>query len=143
VQVRTAIYNDVKMKDGLVALAKELPRKDVNAPKVHGLGEPAGKPNDKITVEYLYPRWQPMLKPDDIVIAETGTSSMGLAFAEMPKGSTFQNQTLWGSIGWATPAAFGAALASIAMFLGCPLEDSGSQKTHRWQKARFEASVPP
>ena len=37
---------------------------------------------------------------------------MGLAFAQMPKGSTFQNQTLWGSIGWATPAAFGAALAA-------------------------------
>ena len=30
----------------------------------------------------------------------------------MPKGSTFHNQTLWGAIGWATPAAFGAALAA-------------------------------
>jgi indolepyruvate decarboxylase len=53
-----------------------------------------------------------MLRPNDILIAETGTSSMGLGFAHMPKGSTFQNQTLWGSIGWATPAAFGAALAA-------------------------------
>ena len=37
---------------------------------------------------------------------------MGLAFARMPSGVTFLNQTLWGSIGWATPAAFGAALSS-------------------------------
>ena len=37
---------------------------------------------------------------------------MGLGFAAMPKGSTFQNQALWGSIGWATPAAFGAALSA-------------------------------
>jgi indolepyruvate decarboxylase len=37
---------------------------------------------------------------------------MGLAFALMPKGTTFHNQTLWGSIGWATPAAFGAAVAA-------------------------------
>jgi indolepyruvate decarboxylase len=37
---------------------------------------------------------------------------MGLAFAPMPTGATFQNQTLWGSIGWATPAAFGAAVAA-------------------------------
>ncbi len=51
-------------------------------------------------------------KPDDIVMAETGTSSMGLAFAQMPKGATFQNQSLWGAIGWATPAAFGAAVAA-------------------------------
>jgi indolepyruvate decarboxylase len=37
---------------------------------------------------------------------------MGLAFAVMPKGSTFQNQALCGSIGWATPAALGAALSA-------------------------------
>jgi indolepyruvate decarboxylase len=110
VRVGTAVYNDVRMKDVLAALSKILPRKTVKAPKVHGLGEPAGKPNDKITVDYLYPRWQQMLKPDDILIAETGTPSMGLGFAQMPKGSTFQNQTLWGAIGWATPAAFCAAV---------------------------------
>ena len=42
-----------------------------------------------------------------MVIAETGTVSMGLAFALMPPGSVFYNQLLWCSIGWATPAAFG------------------------------------
>jgi indolepyruvate decarboxylase len=112
VRVGNAIYNNVGMKDVLRALAKKLPRKDLKAPRVHGLGEPIGKPTDKITVDYLYPRWQKMLRPNDILIAETGTPSMGLAFAKMPKGSTFQNQTLWGSIGWATPAAFGAALSA-------------------------------
>ncbi len=29
----------------------------------------------------------------------------------MPAGASFHNQTLWGSIGWATPAAFGMAIA--------------------------------
>jgi len=112
VRVGAATYNDVAMKDVLLALAKKLPRKNVQAPKVHGLGKLVGEPNGKITAEYLYPRWQQMLKPNDILIAETGTSSMGLGFAAMPKGSTFQNQALWGSIGWATPAAFGAALSA-------------------------------
>jgi indolepyruvate decarboxylase len=37
---------------------------------------------------------------------------MGLGFALMPRGASFHNQTLWGSIGWATPAAFGAAIAA-------------------------------
>jgi len=115
VRVGAATYNNVEMKDVLVALAQKLPRRtDVQGPKVHGLGEPVGSPDDRITADYLYPRWQQMLKPDDILIAETGTSSMGLGFAAMPRGSTFQNQTLWGSIGWATPAAFGAALAAPA-----------------------------
>jgi indolepyruvate decarboxylase len=112
VRVGTAVYDNVGMKDVLVELAARLPRKDVRAPRVGGLGEPDGDAGGKITPEYLYPRWQRMLRPDDILVCETGTASMGLAFATMPKGATFQNQTLWGAIGWATPAAFGAALSS-------------------------------
>lgn len=112
VRVGAAIYSGVAMKDVLTLLAQRIPRKDVAAPRVNGLGVPSGEPGDPITVEYLYPRWQQMLKPGDILIAETGTSSMGLGFAHMPKGATFQNQTLWGAIGWATPAAFGAAMAA-------------------------------
>jgi len=45
-------------------------------------------------------------------VAESGTASMGLGFAQMPAGASFHNQTLWGSIGWATAAAFGAAVAA-------------------------------
>jgi indolepyruvate decarboxylase len=112
VRVASAMYDNVKMKDILSVLANRLPRKKVKAPKMHGLGEPVGKANDEITAEYLYPRWEQMLKPDDILVTETGTSTFGLDFAQMPKGSTFQNQTLWGAIGWATPASFGAALSA-------------------------------
>ena len=48
----------------------------------------------------------------ELLIAETGTASMGLGFAQMPEKASFHNQTLWGSIGWATPAALGAAMAA-------------------------------
>jgi indolepyruvate decarboxylase len=96
VRVGNAYYKNVDMKDVLIALAKRLPRKPVDAPHVHGLGEPIGKPSDKITVDYLYPRWQKMLRPNDILVVETGTTSMGLVFAKMPRGATFQNQSLWG-----------------------------------------------
>jgi len=112
VRVGNAYYNNVGMKDVLVALAKRLPRKRIDAPHAQGLGEPIGRASDKITADYMYPRWQKMLRPNDILVTETGTTSMGLAFARMPSGTTFLNQTLWGSIGWATPAAFGAALSS-------------------------------
>ena len=76
------------------------------------LGPVTGRGGDAITAEALYPRWAGFVRPGDIVVTETGTSSMGLAFAPMPKGATFHNQTLWGAIGWATPAAFGAAVAA-------------------------------
>jgi indolepyruvate decarboxylase len=71
-----------------------------------------GSGSDPITAAALYPRWERFLRADDIIVAETGTVSMGLAFTRMPAGATFYNQTLWGSIGWATPAAFGAAIAA-------------------------------
>jgi indolepyruvate decarboxylase len=112
VRVGAALYPNVQMKDVLPALARKLTKKQVEGPKRHGLGQPAGQSNDKISAQYLYPRWEQMLKPGDILIAETGTTSMGMGFAQMPKGAVFHNQSLWGSIGWATPAAFGAALAA-------------------------------
>jgi indolepyruvate decarboxylase len=59
----------------------------------------------------LYPRWANFIKPNDILITETGSSVFGLAFAVLPNGEVY-NQTLWGSIGYATPAAFGASVAA-------------------------------
>ena len=111
-RVGWAIFPNIEMRDALVSLAGKVGKKKVPAPRVHGLGEPQGAPGDKITPDYLYPRWERFFRPGDLIIAETGTVSMGLAFALMPKGSAFLNQTLWSSIGWGTPAALGAALAS-------------------------------
>jgi indolepyruvate decarboxylase len=111
-RVGEAIFDNVEMKDLLAELKGQIARKDIKAPKALGLGKPVGKPGDPVTADYLYARWEQMLKEDDILFTETGTSSMGMGFARMPKGATFHNQTLWGSIGFATPAAFGAALAS-------------------------------
>jgi len=112
VRVGYAVYPNVEMQDVLATLTRKVGKKHVPAPKVHGLGEPQGAPGDRIMPDYLYPRWEKFFKEGDIVIAETGTVAMGLAFALMPQGSVFHNQTLWGSIGWATPAALGATVAS-------------------------------
>jgi indolepyruvate decarboxylase len=101
------------MGDILAALAQRLPKHRVwQKLQVSSLGEPVGQGTDPITAASLYPRWANFLRPRDILVAETGTASMGLGFAQMPAGASFHNQTLWGSIGWATPAAFGAAMAA-------------------------------
>jgi indolepyruvate decarboxylase len=106
-------FFNVEIGDVLTSLAARLSR----APAPDGLPVPRnedvrGGGGDPITAETLYPRWAHFLRPDDILIAETGTISMGLGFAHLPEGANFYNQTLWGSIGWATPAALGAALAA-------------------------------
>jgi indolepyruvate decarboxylase len=112
-QVGGKTFSSVEMGDVLAALAKALPRRGSGSrPQVSSLGAGVGKGADPITAAALYPRWANFLQPRDILVAETGTASMGLAFAEMPKGASFHNQTLWCSIGWGTPAAFGMAVAA-------------------------------
>jgi indolepyruvate decarboxylase len=111
-QVNGKTYTGVEMGDLLAALAQCLPKRVWPTIRAESLGPVTGGGNDPIGVDALYSRWANFFRADDILVAETGTASMGLGFARMPKGATFHNQTLWGSIGWATPAAFGAAVAA-------------------------------
>jgi len=62
------------------------------------------------------PRMRPRVMTDFIaqfntVVLETGSSSLGVTPTIFPDGVRVEAQVLWGSIGWATPAAFGVALA--------------------------------
>ncbi|AOV98151.1 indole-3-pyruvate decarboxylase [Edwardsiella hoshinae] len=112
VRIGATEYLQVRMEDVLNAVVQQvspLPR-PTEAPQPQPLA--AVNASGAINASYLYARWQQMLRPHDIVVAETGTVSMGLSFALLPPGASFHNQTLWGAIGWATPAALGCALAS-------------------------------
>ncbi|TCR63429.1 thiamine pyrophosphate-binding protein [Bosea sp. BK604] len=112
VQIDGRIYPDVEMGELLILLAKRLLPRDWQKLAAKPLADAGGTGGDEIGAAALYSRWERFLKPGDIVVVETGTVSMGMGFALLPKGATFHNQTLWGSIGWATPAAFGAAIAA-------------------------------
>lgn len=122
-RVGSTPYQGVEMADLLRALAgRSWSTRHRGGPRPEQLGPVSGSGADPITADALYPRWAEFLRPDDIVVAETGTSSMGLAFAKLPHGARFHNQTLWGAIGWATPAALGAAVAApnrrLVLFTG-------------------------
>ena len=101
------------LADLINAITDKLTKKSPqNYPHFIGLAPSHHGQDDKITAASLYPRWESFFKEDDHIIAETGTISMGLGMAKLPKQAIFQNQTLWGSIGWATPAALGAMIAA-------------------------------
>jgi indolepyruvate decarboxylase len=70
-----------------------------------------GSQSDKITMAALYPRYAAFLRAGDTVVLETGSTSLGLTPMILPNGVRVEAQVLWGSIGWATPAAFGIAVA--------------------------------
>jgi indolepyruvate decarboxylase len=94
-RVGSKVYPNVEMKDILAELTRRVTKRSGKSPiQPVSLGAVAGRGSDPITVEALYPRWANFLKPNDILVAETGTSSMGLGFALMPMGATFHNQTL-------------------------------------------------
>jgi indolepyruvate decarboxylase len=113
--VGAVVYRNVEMADLLTQLSRRVkvadkPQRPAIAPG--SLGPIVSGGDDPITADALYPRWADFLRPNDVIMTDTGSPSLGLAFAQLPKGAEFHNQTLWASIGWATPAAFGAAIGA-------------------------------
>ena len=71
-----------------------------------------GAPSDKITMETLYARYAAFIRPGDNVVLESGSSSFGISPMTLADDVQVHIQMLWGSIGWATGATFGIALAN-------------------------------
>ena len=91
-------------KDFISVLTKETCSQVLHMPKVDA--------DNLITADYLYESYAEFFKPDDIIIADSATSFYGLLPVCLPKGAKFLSQMLWGAIGWATPASFGASMAA-------------------------------
>jgi indolepyruvate decarboxylase len=93
--VGTKVYPNVEMKDVLAELTRRATKRNQKTPVQPGsLGPVTGAGSDPITADALYPRWANFIKPNDILFTETGSSAMGLAFALLPKGAKFYNQSL-------------------------------------------------
>jgi indolepyruvate decarboxylase len=112
VRIGDDIYNPVRMGDVFEMLARSV-RKNFrySAPPREAPAKPGGKPIDPITAAMLYPRHRDFFKPSDQIVIETGSSSSGVVLLPLPDGAQVHSQTLWGSIGWATGATLGIALA--------------------------------
>jgi indolepyruvate decarboxylase len=136
----TAVYGrkfpSLEMADVLAALNRKMKRREWKGrPRLAEAHIPrAFSDSDPITAAALYPRWAEFLRPDDIVVAEVGTTFMGLGMWHLPAGADFMTQALWGSIGWGTPAALGAAVAApnrrVVLFSGdgahqCSVQEIG------------------
>ncbi len=110
-QIDDRVYSNVRMRDMFVELARRI--KKFAGVKFHrpAQAELVGDADDPITSASLYPHYQRFLAEDDIVVAESGSSATGVGELLLPDGVVYHNQTLWGSIGWATGAALGTAVA--------------------------------
>ncbi|MEY3964672.1 MAG: hypothetical protein RLZZ106_1927 [Cyanobacteriota bacterium] len=73
-----------------------------------------GEPEEPTCSANLYPRLQQRLRSGDTLVIETGTGMIHLNKVLLPEGVTAEGQGLWGSIGWATPACLGVAMAKTS-----------------------------
>jgi indolepyruvate decarboxylase len=114
VRIGTKVFVNVAIDDVLEALVAEVgPCRSAAVPagELLPLTGSAGDPTSSAT---FYPRLQRRLKAGDTVLIETGTCMFHLNGMRLPAGVGAEEQGLWGSIGWATPAALGVALAKTS-----------------------------
>ncbi len=112
VRIGDRVYNPVRMGDVFERLAGSVRKSfGYSAPPRETPVKLGGKPDDSITAAELYPRYRDFLKPFDQIVLESGSSTSGIVPLPLPEGAEVHCQPLWGSIGWATGATLGIALA--------------------------------
>ncbi|CNL24758.1 indole-3-pyruvate decarboxylase [Yersinia frederiksenii] len=72
---------------------------------------------------------QHFLRPNDIVVTDQGTSCFGAATLTLPSECILFTQSLWGSIGFSLPAAYGAQVAQPQRRMILLLGDGAAQLT--------------
>jgi pyruvate decarboxylase len=102
---------DLKMKQLLKALVEAV-KKTPLSEKAGVTWEPYGSAvstkSGDLSQAFLWPTLGQFFREGDLIISETGTSGFGIADSKLPKNTYLWNQTIFGSIGYATGAAVGA-----------------------------------
>lgn len=113
-RIGETIYTGLYIKDVIKALT-DAKIKFHNSVKVVKEQVEEFVPTDaKLTQDRYFKQMEAFLKPNDVLIGETGTSYSGAAGMRFPEGASFVGQGSWMSIGYATPAALGTQLADTS-----------------------------
>lgn len=105
------VFVGAAIDDVLTGLATQAaPRPAGSWPRIDPLPM-TGAAGDPTCSASFYPRLQRQLRAGDTLVIETGTCMMHLNKMLLPEGVNAEGQGLWGSIGWATPACLGVAMA--------------------------------
>lgn len=65
-----------------------------------------------LTQSFIWQRIGRFLKPNDIVLAESGTAQFGMPDAQFPANTSYITQIFWSSIGYTVGACLGACVAA-------------------------------
>lgn len=112
VRMGNTIFTGVVLNDVLQGVTQRIKARPQPSPLNQAATPVDVKPSDPTTSANFYPRLHALLKSGDVLVVETGTCVLYTTPMRLPDGVGFQTQTLWGSIGWATPAAEGICMAN-------------------------------
>jgi len=114
VRIGRSVFLNVAIEDVLEAVLQRVePRKSARS-ATERLLPLAGAADDPTSSASFYPRLQRRMKAGDTLVVETGTCMLHLNGMQLPAGVGVEEQGLWGSIGWATPACLGVDLAKTS-----------------------------
>lgn len=107
--IKRKVYKNVLLQDVILKLNEKITKTF----EKNNFKQIKKKTNEKgkIKVDDILPLIETVLDEDDIFTMETGLFSLSGSFLNLKKNVEYLSQTLWGSIGWATPALFGAMMA--------------------------------
>jgi indolepyruvate decarboxylase len=108
------VFVNVAIDDVLAALCQRVSTRCSDHGLKLELKPLVGAPGDATCSDNFYPRLQRRLRSGDTLVIETGTCMTNLNKLLMPAGVSAEGQGLWGSIGWATPACLGVAMAKTS-----------------------------
>ena len=109
------VYAGIGLRHSLAAIAavlREFRRPSWSASCSRPETDRRAHPRGGLTQRDLWSSIQRLLQPGDLVFADHGTALHGAVELSLPSGARVLSQALWASVGWAVPAALGAALAA-------------------------------
>lgn len=110
--IQNQVFEEVYMKDFLETLSDRLEYRTFSIIKSKSdLGEVGIEEEKPLNFEFILPRLEKFIKSGDLIFVDTGVLAFASAMLTMPRKAVLYNQFLWASIGWATPAVFGASIA--------------------------------
>lgn len=117
------VFENINAADSLKALKNVDYRGEEEVQQLPSIYDDlTGERDERLTAGSYYPRFQNMLKQDDILVVDTGTLSYGMSQVKLPENARFLSHGSWQSIGYGTPAALGAAVAApecrVLLFVG-------------------------
>ena len=130
VTVGSKTFLNVFLEDILDGLLSQTPKfSGLSVDIDDGILPLVGLQNDPINSQVFYPRFQRFLKENDVLVSDAGTCQVYINPMRLPKGVRCEHIELWSSIGWATPATLGIALAHPEKRVVCVTGDGAHQMT--------------